>query len=189
MGVVGRLNQQIFEVISNYLSINLSSWLNCLLMWSEANYLTLLGFYHTILFLQMKQIIASGGNDWQSLKEKISFHCTWKRKKKKKKQGFLFRTMTPLQESDWIWDHNMSPGLTEILEVADHKQTSSCKWRICASGNSKVLIQKAKSFPRVRRTQEEWLIPLLNLEVDSQRPGHFWLNITYKSPLYNLIPA
>ena len=111
------------------------------------------------------------------------------KKKKKKKHGFLLRTMTPLQESDWIWDHNMSPGLTEILEVADHKQTSSCKWRICASGNSKVLIQKAKSFPRVRRTQEEWLIPLLNLEVDSQRPGHFWLNITYKSLLYNLIPA
>lgn len=82
MGVVGRLNQQIFEVISNYLSINLSSWLNCLLMWSEANYLTFLGFYHTIVFLQMKQITASGENNWQSLKEKISFHWTWKRKKK-----------------------------------------------------------------------------------------------------------
>ena len=70
-------------------------------------------------------------------------------KKKKKKHGFLLRTMTPLQESDWIWNHSMSPGLTEILEVADHKQTSSCKWWICASGNSKVLPQKAKSFARV----------------------------------------
>lgn len=179
MGVVGRLNKQIFEVISNYLSINLSSRLNCLLMWSEANYLTFLGFYHTIVFLQMKEITASGENNWQSLKEKISFHWTWKRKK----NGFLLRTMTPLQEFDWIWGHNMSPGLTEILEVADHKQTSSCTWWIYASGNSKVLLQNTKSFPRVRGTQEEWLIPLLNLEVDSQRTSHFRLTITYKSPL------
>ena len=179
MGVVGRLNQQIVEVISNYLSINLSSWLNRLLTWSEANYLTFLGFYHTSIPTNEADNCIRGKQ--LAIPETENFFPL--NLEKKKKNEFLLRTMTLLQEFDWIWGHNMSPGLIEILEAADHKQTSSCTWWIYASGNSKVLLQNTKSFPRVRGAQEEWLIPLLNLEVDSQRTSHFRFTITYKSPL------
>lgn len=106
MSVMGRLNQQVFEVISNYLSINLSSWLNCLCDLKQ-ELLNLLGIlsHYPIPPNEADNCIREETicNPWK----KFSLHCTWE----KIKHGFLLRTMTPLQDSDWIWGHNMSPGL------------------------------------------------------------------------------